>query len=98
MPRHAPIPPLTIELAPVYRCGATGRRYLSERGAYLKAAANAVAEAYAEDLESEDWGQMPASMAYDDQRQYERVTQRLARWLRWRDGRRAAIAAQWEAP
>lgn len=103
MRRHGEVPPLTIELAPVYRCGSTGRRYLSPIGAYLKAASNAVAEAYDDELAdiAADWGgggSAPVAMAYDDEQKFERVTRRLARWLRWRDGRRAALAALGEAP
>jgi hypothetical protein len=99
MRRHAPIPLLTIELAPVYRCGATGRRYLSRRGAYLKAAACAVAEAYEEALADDEYPghPMPASMAYDDEAKFKRVTTRLARWLRWRDGRLAAMKGDTKA-
>jgi hypothetical protein len=89
--RHAPIPQLTVELVPVYRCGSTGRRRLTQAGAYHDAAREAVREAHAEALADlgADWGPggpAPVTCAYDDSEQYERVVKRLARWLRWRDG------------
>jgi hypothetical protein len=91
MRRHERIPPLTVELAPVYRWGTEGRRYLSSRYAYIRAAITAYWTAYGDGDEEPPYYHPP-----DDKPggcdHFKRVTGRLARWLRWRDGRRAAIA------
>lgn len=87
--RQRRIPSLTIEMAPVYRCGASGRRYLSPRGAYLKAAGTSVEVAYP--CMYEDDGPPYNYDIYDKwERHRNKLVTRLARWLRWRDGREAA--------
>ena len=96
--RHAPIPALTVEMVPVYRCGSRGRRRLATVSAYNDAARDAIREAYADEVadQGSDWGRggpLPPSDAYDSQERYEAIVARLARWLRWRDGRIAAMRA-----
>jgi hypothetical protein len=88
--KQDPIPPLTMELVTVYRCGKAGRRYRSRRWAYLAVAYAAFRWAHPCtcegdvgffcDQHGEEWE------AYED-----KVVQRLARFLRYRDGRRMAV-------
>lgn len=111
MRRHAPIPSLTVELVPVYRCGTRGRRYLRKWVAYRSAAQQAwlrrhcVCEGDTDTCAGEKSDRyMPDEYGRcdcHDAPERDETVKRLARWLRWRDGRRAAIAEQvapWAAP
>lgn len=93
MTRQDLIPPLTVELAPAYRLGVTGRRYFTRKAAYLAAARAAYHDRYhePEDILS---GDVPFALTPEQQQRSDehrlRVVERLAKWLQWRDGRRAA--------
>ena len=74
----------------MYRCGQDGQRWRKSATAYRKAASRAWWETYPCECESEtgyDCGQHSDEAIKDRHR----ITARLARWLRWRDGRRAAM-------
>lgn len=95
--RHAPIPSLQVELVPVYRCGSVGRRHRSVAGAYRAAAWQAFSAAYPCECEAARPEDGDPGFSCENHAHNERVAtlvSRLARWLRWRDGRRAAMAME----
>lgn len=105
MRRHEPIPALTVELVPLFRCG-RGKQMKTARGAYMRAAWYAIHQAreaagtnrngYQGDGCGCIWvgdGSIFHSCRWHDEECLPVVAARLARWLRWRDSRLAAMAA-----
>lgn len=102
--RHAPIPSLTVEHVFIYRCGTRGKRYRRAWVAYRSAAQQAWLRRYCmcdDDTDAVKAGKSDRYFYRDsehgpcgchDAPERDEVIQRLARWLRWRDGRLAAIA------
>lgn len=95
--RQLPVPPLQVELAPVHRVGATGRRFLTRKAAYLAAARAAYSERYTSGDDAVDydtgWGLEMSPGAYRGSEEHrKRVVGRLAQFLQYRDSRRAAGA------
>lgn len=105
MRRHEPIGRLTAEPILVYRCGTSGQRYHSIKAAYLAAARHSYKEAYPCECEIHaDYDQPDYYCGCHDRLEdaggfganaeasKKKLIPRLARWLRWRDGRMAQIA------
>jgi hypothetical protein len=104
--RHEPIPALTVEHVFIYRCGTRGRRYRRAWVAYRSAAQQAWLRRYCmcdPDVDADEAGKNDRYFGTDeygadscgchDAPERTTVVNRLAKWLRWRDGRRAAMDA-----
>ena len=100
--RHI-VPELIAIPTVVYRCGEDGVRSLTKAGAYSRAARAAV-RANVDSYEPCNGGDLDLPIFSDgpltgpcckfhDAEYMERVIPRLARWLRWRDGKRLEARA-----
>jgi hypothetical protein len=94
----------------LYRCGTKGKRYLTKHGAYMAEAARIFYAAYPDGgkhvarlnaAADADVAWDPALPELEDEATWyaaeqrdKRIVCRLARWLRWRDGRRLAIRGE----
>lgn len=97
------IPSMTVEHVQVFRCGMTGRRYRRRWVAYRSAAQKAwlrrycccegAEERYGGEANDKYWNneyRHRGDCGAHDTPDRDKVIIRLARWLRWRDGREGA--------
>jgi hypothetical protein len=93
--KHNPAAALTVEVAPLYRCGTRGKRYKTKHGAYMAEASRifyAVHIGGTVPMTLNRYGDAWEQHLYREHEAHDRrVIRRLARWLQWRDGRRVAI-------
>jgi hypothetical protein len=97
-----------VEHVFIYRCGTKGKRYRRAWVAYRSAAQQAWLRKYClcdDDIDADEAGKSERYFYRDsehapcgchDAPERTTVVNRLARWLRWRDGRLAAMAKETE--